>query len=104
MNELLSMSNFINSCEHNCSMIQKKHFKKGEIITTYIQKRNQFCILASGQAELIRYDFNGNKTIVERFSKNDIFGEVFYVLLQIMNCLLLLNKVVTYFFLFMIIF
>ena len=80
MNELLSMSNFINSCEHNCSMIQKKHFKKGEIITTYIQKRNQFCILASGQAELIRYDFNGNKTIVERFSKNDIFGEVFYVI------------------------
>ncbi len=79
MNELLSMSDFINTCEHNCSKIQKKHFKKGETITTYIQKRNQVCILISGEADLIRYDFNGNKTIVEHFSKNDIFGEVFYI-------------------------
>ncbi len=80
MDEILSIPDFINLCEHSCSKIQKKHFRKGETITTYIQKRNQVCILASGQAELIRYDFNGNKTIVEHFSKNDIFGEVFYVI------------------------
>ena len=34
--------------------------------------------LISGNADLVRYDFNGNRTIVEHFSKNDIFGEVFY--------------------------
>ena len=79
MNNLVSISDFINLCEHNCSKFQKKHFKKGETITTYIQKRNQLCILISGQAELLRYDFNGNKTIVEHFSEHDIFGEVFYV-------------------------
>lgn len=27
---------------------------------------------------MVRYDFNGNRTIVENFSKNDLFGEVFY--------------------------
>ena len=41
-------------------------------------KRNQFCILISGNADLVRYDLNGNRTIVEHLSKNDIFGEVFY--------------------------
>ena len=27
---------------------------------------------------MVRYDLNGNRTIVEHFSKNAIFGEVFY--------------------------
>ena len=49
-----------------------------QIPQTYIAKRNQFCILKDGNADLVRYDFNGNRTIVEHFSKNDIFGEVFY--------------------------
>ena len=62
----------------NCSKTQKKSFKKSEIITTYIAKRNQFCLLLSGEANLIRYDFNGNRTIVEHFSTGAIFGEIFY--------------------------
>ncbi len=70
---------FIKNFEHSCEKVQKKHFKKNEIITSYIAKREQFCILLSGSADLVRYDFNGNKTIVEHFSSNDIFGEVFYV-------------------------
>lgn len=78
--ETFYVSDFINSCEKNCSKIQRKHFKKNEIITTFISKRNQVCILASGEAELVRYDYNGNKTIVEHFNKNDIFGEVFYTI------------------------
>lgn len=78
--ETFYVSDFIKNCEQNCSKIQKKHFKKNEIITTYISKRNQVCILISGEAELVRYDYNGNKTIVEHFNKNDIFGEVFYVI------------------------
>lgn len=58
----------------------KKSFLKNEIITSYIKKRNQFCILVSGNADLVRYDLNGNRTIVEHFSKNDVFGEVFYTI------------------------
>src|SRR5699024_3587906 len=55
-------------------------FSKGEIVTSYIEKRNQFCILLSGSADLVRYDLNGNRTIIEHFSKFDIFGEVFYTI------------------------
>lgn len=32
-----------------------------------------------GEADLIRYDLNGNRTIVEHFSDNAIFGEIFYI-------------------------
>lgn len=80
MYEPLQISDFIKDCQNNCSRIQKKSFKKNEIITTYIAKRNQICILISGEAELVRYDYNGNKTIVEHFNKDDIFGEVFYLI------------------------
>jgi CRP-like cAMP-binding protein len=68
----------ISDLEYGCSKIQKKHFRKKEIITTYIQKRNQICILVDGKADLIRYDLNGNMDIVDRFNSNDIFGEAFY--------------------------
>ena len=71
-------SEFIKNAEENCTKVQRKQFKKDEIITTYIEKRNQICILISGSADLVRYDSNGNKSIIEHFSKNDIFGELFY--------------------------
>ena len=62
-----------------CSKVQKKSFHKGEVITSFIAKRNQLCFMLSGEADLIRYDFNGNRTIVEHYTNNDIFGEIFYV-------------------------
>lgn len=80
MNISFNIENFINDFENTCKRVQKKTFLKNEAITTYITKRNQFCILKSGNADLVRYDLNGNKTIVEHISKNDIFGEVFYTI------------------------
>jgi len=79
MNLNLDMDKFVQEFSNNCKKVKKKTFTKNEVITTYIEKRNQFCILVSGNADLVRYDLNGNKTIVEHFSKNDIFGEVFYI-------------------------
>lgn len=69
---------FIDKLRVSCDKINIKSFSKGETITTYIENRNQICILVSGEADLIRYDFNGNKTIIGRFTSNDVFGEVFY--------------------------
>ena len=73
-----NVEEFIKEFEQSCHKVQKKSFDKNEVITTYIQKREQFCILVAGNADLVRYDLNGNRTIIEHFSKNDIFGEVFY--------------------------
>lgn len=69
---------FIEIFKNSCNKVQVKKFIKGETVTTYIEKRNQICIVISGEVDLIRYDFNGNKTIIGHFVDNDIFGEIFY--------------------------
>ncbi len=61
-----------------CDKAQVKEFEKNEIITTYIVNRNMIFIVLDGSADLLRYDFNGNQTIVEKFNKYDVFGEIFY--------------------------
>jgi CRP/FNR family transcriptional regulator, anaerobic regulatory protein len=70
--------NFIENFKHNCNRTQIKKFIKGETVTTYIEKRNQICIVLSGEVDLIRYDLNGTKTIIGHFIDTDIFGEAFY--------------------------
>ena len=72
------LEQFIKDFTINCSKVQIKKFLKGETITTYIEKRNQLCILISGEADLVRYDFYGHKTIIGHFNEYDTFGEVFY--------------------------
>lgn len=94
------ISNFLNSIESRCSKVTKRSFNKGETITTYIEKRDQLCILLKGEADLIRYDFNGNKAIIGHFMQNTIFGEVLYpantnnelFVLAKTNCLVLFLK------------
>ena len=78
MNLSFSVEEFIKEFENSCNKVQKKTFEKNEVITSYIQKRNQFCILITGNADLVRYDLNGNRTIIDHFTNNDVFGEVFY--------------------------
>ena len=63
MNSSAQFEEFFKDFSCNCKNVQKKSFKKGQTITTYIQKRNQVCILS----------------IIEHFTKNDIFGEAFYI-------------------------
>lgn len=78
MDTNLNKKIFIENFKNTCNKVQAKKFVKGETVTTYIEKRNQICIVVSGEVDLIRYDFNGNKTIIGHFVDNDIFGEVFY--------------------------
>ena len=73
-----NINEFIDDFKNCCNKVQKKSFNRDETITSYIRNRNQFCILVSGNADLVRYDLNGNKTIIEHFTNNDVFGEVFY--------------------------
>lgn len=74
-----TIEEFLKDFSCTCKSVQKKLFKKNQTITTYIQKRNQICILISGEADLVRYDLNGDKSIIEHFTKSDIFGEAFYI-------------------------
>ena len=61
------ISSFISDFSTNCSKVQIKKFNKGETITTFLVNRNQFCVLISGSADLVRYDYNGNRIVTERF-------------------------------------
>lgn len=78
MNSSAETSHFIDCFANQCSKAQIKFFSKNDVITTYIEDRHQVCILLDGEANLIRYDINGNKTIVRHFAKTDVFGEIFY--------------------------
>lgn len=60
------------------SYIKIKKIDKNMTITNYIAKRNNIFILTNGEANLIRYDSNGNKTIIEHYLEGSIFGEMFY--------------------------
>ena len=74
----MDISDLAHEISCKCIKAQKKTFPAGSVITTYMEKRKQICILLSGKADLIRYDLKGNKDIIERFNQNDIFGEVFH--------------------------
>ena len=78
MQSNFTYSEFLNSMDSKCSKITRRNFNKGETITTYLEKRDQLCVLLKGEADLIRYDFNGNKTIINHFIPNTIFGEALY--------------------------
>ena len=74
----LNISEFTQQLQNTNLDFQTKQIKKNDIITTYIKNRNQICILKKGNADIIRYDKNGNKTIIETLKSNDIFGEIFF--------------------------
>jgi CRP-like cAMP-binding protein len=73
-----NIKEFTQQLQNSCTKAQTKKFDKNDTITTYIKNRNQICILKSGLADLVRYDINGNKTIVETLKENDVFGEIFF--------------------------
>ena len=52
MEYIQDLETFLKDFTHTCKSVQKKSFKKNQTITTYIQKRNQICILLSGEADL----------------------------------------------------
>ena len=61
---------------NRCKKITKIKFKKGDIISNLIPNKNQFGLIIEGCADLIRYDISGNRSIVERYYKGDVFGEL----------------------------
>ena len=78
MNTDFNIDEFLEDFSLNCKNVQRKYFKRNQVITTYIRKRNQICILLAGEADLVRYDLNGGRSIIEHYTKNDVFGEAFY--------------------------
>ena len=64
MRKTFDVEHFIEEMRRNCGLTEVRKFKKNEIITTYLLKRNQMCILLKGEAYLARYDNEGNRRII----------------------------------------
>lgn len=78
MKRYFNVDNFVNKLNLNCKICETKEFQANEVITTFLTRRNQFCILLEGEAQLITYDKDGNKKILYYYRKNDIFGEAMF--------------------------
>ena len=61
-----------------CFEARKLTFKKDRTIVTNIINVKLIGIMLSGTANMERYDYNGNRSIIEKLLPNSVFGEVFF--------------------------
>lgn len=78
MKKYFDVDNFVTKLQKNCHLSIIKEFQADEVITTFLLKRNQFCVLLEGEAQLVTYDKEGNRKIIYFYRKNDIFGEALF--------------------------
>jgi len=60
-----------------CFEARRIVFKKDRTILSNITNVNLIGIILSGTANMIRYDYNGNRTIIENLERDSIFGKTF---------------------------
>lgn len=80
MNELTIFNNIeINDIERmlKCFDARKFLYKKDRTILSNLVNIKVIGIILSGTANMVRYDYNGNRTIIEKLERDSIFGEVF---------------------------
>ncbi len=59
----------------NCFNANTLHFKKDAIILSNVAKATQVGLVVNGSAQIIRYNSNGSRTIMETLKEGDIFGD-----------------------------
>lgn len=60
-----------------CFQAKTISYKKDTTILSNLANTNIIGIILNGSANLIRNDYNGNRTIIEKLDEGSIFGEVF---------------------------
>lgn len=60
-----------------CFNTTTRSYKIGETIINYSNQNESIGIILKGEAEVVKYDIDGNRAIIERLSKNEIFGKLF---------------------------
>ena len=75
MKKYFNVDHLVGKLQKSCKLSIVKEFQADEVITTFLIRRNQFCVLLEGEAQLVTYDKEGNRKIIYFYKKNDIFGE-----------------------------
>lgn len=83
MNDLSIFKNITNDeiefmlkCFHAIRMT----YKKERTIISSIINSNYIGVILSGTANMVRYDYKGNRTILEKLERNSVFGNIFTML------------------------
>ena len=58
-----------------CFQMRRARFEAGRSICVYGEHRGEVGVLLRGRAELVRFDQEGNRTILEQLESGGIFGE-----------------------------
>lgn len=61
-----------------CFQAQIKEFNPEEKISFYAESENRIGVILEGTADLIKYDQDGYRNIIEHLRKQDIFGHIFF--------------------------
>ncbi len=61
----------------SCFNIEVKKYRAGSCIVDFSRNIDKVGIVLSGTANMVRYDINGVRTIVEKLGEQGIFGEFF---------------------------
>ena len=75
MKKYFDVDHFVSKLQRSCKLSVVKEFQTDEVITTFLLRRKQFCVLLEGEAQLVTYDKEGNRKILYFYKKYDIFGE-----------------------------
>lgn len=51
-------------------------FKKNNLILSSVKQENIICILVTGHLQIIKTDYDGNRTIIEDLKENAVFGSM----------------------------
>ncbi|MBQ8298444.1 MAG: Crp/Fnr family transcriptional regulator [Clostridia bacterium] len=78
MKKYFDVDNFVTKLQKSCKLSVVKEFQADEVITTFLLRRSQFCVLLEGEAQLMTYDKDGNRKIIYFYKKNDTFGEALF--------------------------
>ena len=60
-----------------CFNSKKIFFKKEQNILSNTKNAGTIGIVVSGEAQLVHYDYNGNRTILAEYTEGDVFGDIF---------------------------
>ena len=64
-------------CMLKCFGAKKLVYKKERTIISNIINTKTVGVILNGTANMVRYDYNGNRTIIEKLERDSVFGEVF---------------------------
>lgn len=60
-----------------CFNVKNISYKKEQNILSNTKNVGTVGIVVSGEAQLVHYDYNGNRTILAEYTEGDVFGDIF---------------------------